>query len=155
MNQYERLLQLAHKDDVEVIDYRFESNAIKGLYCNNTIALNKRLETTAEKACVLAEELGHHYTSAGDIIDQKNIVNKKQEHRARLWGYKQMVTLEKIVSAYKAGCRNRYEVADHIGVSEDFLQNALDKYGAIYGAGVQVKEYLILFAPLRIYHIDY
>ena len=32
-----------------------------------------------EKACVLAEELGHHYTTVGDIIDQKESENRKQE----------------------------------------------------------------------------
>ena len=31
----------------------------------------------AEKACVLAEELGHHYTTIGDIIDQKESENRK------------------------------------------------------------------------------
>lgn len=37
----------------------------------------------AEKACVLAEELGHHYTAVGDIIDQSYYSNRKQELRGK------------------------------------------------------------------------
>ena len=149
MNQYERLLHAAQKDGVEVVDYKFNSDTIKGLYYNGTIAINNRLDTI-EKACVLAEELGHHFTSAGDIIDQNNMGNRKQEKKARLWAYKKMVTIDKLISAFEAGCRNKYEIAEHIEVTEDFLQEALDRYREIYGAGVQVRDYLIIFNPLQI-----
>lgn len=41
MNTYETLQDKAYKDGIEVIDYLFNSPNIKGLYCNNTIAINK------------------------------------------------------------------------------------------------------------------
>ena len=152
MTQYEKLLQTALQDGAEVIDYHFNSDRIKGLYCDNTIAINNRL-TTTEKACVLAEELGHHHTSSGNILDQHDVGNRKQEQRARLWAYKKMVTKEKLIAAFEAGCRNRYEIADYIDVTEEFLQEALSRYQEIYGGGVQVHDYLIVFNPLRIARI--
>lgn len=33
MNTYEKLQEEACKDGIDVIDYPFESNGIKGLYC--------------------------------------------------------------------------------------------------------------------------
>ena len=33
---------------------------------------------------LLQEELGHHYTTHGNIIDIENAENRKQEHRARV-----------------------------------------------------------------------
>ena len=58
------------------------------------IALDKGLKTTAEKACVLAEELGHHYTSYGNMIDMNNLYKiRKQERQARLQGYNRMIGL--------------------------------------------------------------
>lgn len=54
----------------------------KGLYADNIIWINKYLPTSVEKACILAEELGHHYTTAGDILDQNDIENCKQELKA-------------------------------------------------------------------------
>ena len=85
MNTYEKLQDEACKDGIEVIHYPFETDRIKGLYCDGTIAISTDMKTDAEKACVLAEELGHHYTSYGNILDQSDTSNRKQELRARAW----------------------------------------------------------------------
>ncbi len=63
---YESLLSEAYEEQVEVVYFPL-TERIKGLYYNNTIAINNTL-TTAEKTCILAEELGHYHTSAGDIL---------------------------------------------------------------------------------------
>lgn len=44
-----------------------------GLIKGNKIAIRKNIETQKEKSCVLAEELGHYYTSSGDILDQSKV----------------------------------------------------------------------------------
>ena len=46
--------------------------------------------TTAD---TLAEELGHHYTTVGDILDQTNVSNRKQERLARVWAYNRRIGL--------------------------------------------------------------
>lgn len=76
MNTYEKLQEEACKDGIDVIDYPFKSKKIKGLYCDGTIAIKDNIDTTTEKACVLAEELGHHYTSVGNIIDMEYTGNR-------------------------------------------------------------------------------
>lgn len=58
MNKAEELLEEAKAHGAEVIDWDFETDRIKGLYCDGVIAVSKRLSTTAEKAEVIAEELG-------------------------------------------------------------------------------------------------
>lgn len=106
MNTYEKLQEVACKDGIEVVDYPFESKRIKGLYCDGTIAIRDNIDTTTEKACVLAEELGHHYTSVGNIIDMEYIGNRKQERQARLWAYNQNIGLFGLISAYEHGCKS-------------------------------------------------
>ena len=70
LTEYEKLLNSAHDENITVIEnYSFKSNRIKGLYSDNVIALSKNIKTENERKCVLAEELGHHYTSSGNIID--------------------------------------------------------------------------------------
>ena len=135
---------------VKELPLEYNDGRIKG----NRIAIRKSIKTTSEKACILAEELGHYSTSSGDILDQSKVENRKQEQRARLWAFKKMVTLDKIMSACEAGCRNRYELAEYLEVTEEFLQDALDKYHSIYGAAAQIGGYLVMFEPLNIYHID-
>ncbi len=52
----------------------------------NRIAIKSTL-TTTEKKCVLAEELGHYYTTVGSILNQDSAQNRRQEQQARLWSY--------------------------------------------------------------------
>lgn len=148
MNKYEELEEMAAQDNVDVIQYHFESDRIKGLYCDRTVALSYSLADTKEKSCVLAEELGHHHTTAGNILDQQDISNRKQERRARIWAYDKLLNLFGIVQAYNAGCRNSYEMAEYLEITEEFLRNGLDTYRSKYGTGVRAGEYLIIFEPV-------
>ena len=65
MNKFEKLCQTASDIDVDIVDYPFTSDRFKGLYCDGTIALNQDICADSEKACILAEELGHHFTTVG------------------------------------------------------------------------------------------
>ena len=76
MNIYEEMQDRAYNAGMNVIGYTFRNKTIKGLYCDGTAAISNNIDTNAEKACVLAEEMGHHYTSAGNIIDQTDEQNK-------------------------------------------------------------------------------
>lgn len=147
MTSYEKLLQEAHDEDISVDEnYSFQS-ALQGLYVDKNIALSNRLLTSIKKAGVLAEELGHYYTSTGNILDQTNVSNCKQERKARLWAYDKMIGLSGIIQGYRQHCQNRYELAECLGVSEEFLQEALNCYKEKYGAYVELDGYVIFFEP--------
>lgn len=113
----------------------------------NRIAINKNLRTQVEKGCVLAEELGHHFTSSGNILDQSDVGSRKQELRARVHAYNNMIGLIGIITAYEHGCRNTYEMADYLNVTEKFLNDALDAYRSKYGVCTTVDNYIIYFIP--------
>ena len=119
-----------------------------GRIYQNRIAIHKQLSTQTEKACILAEELGHHYTSTGDILDQSDPAARKQEFHARLWGYNKMVGLHGIVSAYRNHCRNLSEMVDYLDVTEPFLANCLESYRRKYGCYVELDNYVIMFEPV-------
>ena len=133
-------------EGVDIINRKFKSKRIKGLYCDGTVALNDKL-TDTEKTCVLAEELGHHHTSYGNIINLNDVDNRKQELRARVWGYNKLIGLSGIVSCYRAGCRNLYEMAEHLDVTEEFLKEALECYKSKYGVYAKIDNYVIYFIP--------
>ena len=147
MNTYEEMQDRAYNAGIDVVEYSFRNKTIKGLYCDGTAAISNNIDTNAEKACVLAEEMGHHYTSAGNIIDQTDEQNRKQEFRARMWAYNEMIGLIGIIDAYKNGCRNSYEVAEYLEVTEEFLNDALNTYKDKYGVYTIVDNYAICFIP--------
>lgn len=155
MNAYERLQNEACEDGIDIIEKEFSKN-IKGLYCDGTVAINENIETTTEKACVLAEELGHHYTTVGNIIELDTPQKRKQERQARLNGYNRMIGLTGLISAYEAGCSNRFETAEYLGVTEEYLQECIDCYRDKYGVCITVDDYYIMFIPnLKVGKIDY
>ncbi len=119
---------------------------LKGLYIDGNIAIDRRLSSN-EKVCILAEELGHHYTAVGNILDQSNISNRKQERAGRLWAYDHLIGLSGIIQGYRSRCQNRYELAECLGVTEEFLQDALDYYKEKYGIMAEIDGYTIMFEP--------
>ena len=147
MNDLEKLEQKAYEENIKVDYINFKSKNIHGLYYEDTIAINSGLPTTVFKADVLEEELGHHYTSSGNIIDNQNISNQKQERTARLWGYNKRIGLAGLIDAFKAHCESMYDIAEHLNVSENALKEALEYYRQIYGTGVMVDNYMIQFEP--------
>lgn len=88
---YEQLLTVADQNGLLVKEKALNDH--DGLIKGNRIAIRKDIETQKEKSCVLAEEIGHDRTSYGDILDQNDIMNRKQEYRARLYGYNLKVGL--------------------------------------------------------------
>lgn len=151
INNYEKLQTQACQDGIDIIEnYPFESDRILGLYSDYTIALSRNLKNTTEKSCVLAEEIGHHITSSGDIIDQTDISNRKQEFHARAWAYLNLIDLKDFIRAYKAGCRNRYELAEYLEVTEEFITDAIQFFSGKYGTYTNIGNYVIFFEPLGV-----
>ena len=98
MTIYEELLEEASNNGLVVREKALSSS--DGLIYKNRIAISDRLETSAEKACVLAEEIGHYHTAVGDIVDLQDIENLKQEKKGRLHGYNRLIGLRGIISAF-------------------------------------------------------
>ncbi len=147
MNAYEKLLQDAKDNHVNVYDFDLGGNGLDGLYIDGNVAIDVNVDTTIKKRCVLAEELGHHYTSYGDILDTSISSNQKQERQARLYAYDSVIGLSGLVESYNHGCRTRHETAEFLDVTDEFLSDAIEEYTAKYGVCVPYNEYVIIFIP--------
>jgi hypothetical protein len=117
-----------------------------GLIKENRIAIRTDL-TNTQKSCVLAEELGHYHMNVGNILDLTDPNNVKQEYLGRMWGYNRLIGLMGIIKAYEAGCQTKYEIADFLNVTEDFLSEALESYTHKYGVCTVLDNYTIYFLP--------
>lgn len=142
---YEELLKEA--DSIGLIVKEKPLRSGDGRIYGNKIAIRKDIPTQTEKACVLAEELGHHCTSSGNIIDQNIVFNRQQELRARMYGYNLSIGLIGIAKAFESGCRNLFEMADFLDVTEEYLKEAIESYRKKYGVFTVVDNYLIYFEP--------
>ena len=117
-----------------------------GRIYKNRIAISKNLNMS-EKKCVLAEELGHHHTSVGNILNMEDLSNRKQERQARLWGYNKLIGLTGIVNAFESGCQSAYEASEFLEVTVEYLQECIDCYRDKYGICTEIGNYIIYFIP--------
>lgn len=142
--EFETLLKEADALGLPVTEKPFKT--FDGRIKNNKIYLRQDM-TVTNKKCVLAEELGHYHTTTGNILDQQDICNRKQERRARIWAYDLLIDLSGIIKAYKHGCSNLHEMADYLEVTEEFLRGALERYRQKYGIYTTIDHHIIYFEP--------
>lgn len=142
--KYNALLNEANAEGISIKERPFKTydGRIKG----KDIYLRKDMNT-AEKSCVLAEELGHYYTTVGDILDMNVSENRKQERQARLWGYNRVIGLFGLIRAYEHGCKDKYEIAEYLDVTEEYLEDCIKCYRDKYGVYTAVDNYVIYFIP--------
>ena len=142
--EYEALLK--EYDATELIIKEKDLQGSNGRIRGNRIAIKKDI-SLRQKACVLAEELGHYHTTVGDILDQTDVSNRKQERTARLWAYNKQIGLSGLIHCFEARCQNIHEMAAHLDVTEAFLQDALECYRQKYGICTSYQQYTIYFEP--------
>lgn len=144
---YERLLM--NYPHIEIIE-KVLPKGLSGFYYDNVIEINKFL-SNYEKHCILAEELGHHETTYGDITKLDDITSKKLELVARRWGYLKIVSLDSLIECYNSGHNTIEDTCDYLEVTSNYLQEAINIYKQKYGLFAVYKGYKIYFDPLNIH----
>ncbi|MBC7340865.1 MAG: ImmA/IrrE family metallo-endopeptidase [Clostridia bacterium] len=89
---------------------------------------NSLFENRRYFRCVLAEELGHHFTTVGEAVpkmfyrygDRLDI--SKAEHRAMVWAAKYLMPADRLLGALSFGIVEQWELADYFEVTEDMVR---------------------------------
>ena len=84
-----------------------------------------RMATVAEETVSLGHELGHCKTGSFYSRHAKLDVRKKHENRADKWAVKRLIPAEALGEAMAAGHTEIWDLADHFGVTEDFMRKAV------------------------------
>lgn len=77
---------------------------------------------------VLAEELGHHFTSAHDGLPKTFFHYKdrlevcREEHRALRWAARYLIPADKLREAVTKGIKECWELAEYFEVDEDLVR---------------------------------
>lgn len=131
---YSMLQALAEKQQVSIHPYRFDGD-LQALYVDKHIFLSDDLNSS-EKTCVLAEELGHHFTADRNCLDQSKAENLFCEWQGRIWSYEVLLPTSQLRAAMQAGFQKIPEIAALFELTEDFVREALQYY---FYSG-QIKE---------------
>lgn len=116
----------------------------KGLYIDGIVYLNQNLEFY-EESSTIAEEIGHHETTVGDISVLDTIEKQKQEQRARDFGATLLVTPQDFVDCFKAGLQTLDQCAYFLEITRQALDDAITVYAKYYDEGLRYQNYRIIF----------
>lgn len=151
MQQLEKLQSII--PEVSVSYDHFMPRGLSGFYEPNRIRLNSNNDYY-KNVEVLAEEIGHHFTSYGDISDYRKVESMKQEHRARRFAIKLVMPLEKLIECYEMNFwGDKYEMCTHLEITPEFFDSAVKDYVKKFGQYVKYDGYKIYFEPLEIIKI--
>lgn len=99
----------------------------------------EKVRTAADEMVKLAHELGHCATGSFYNRYAARDVRQRHENRADKWAIRQFLTEQDLDEAIAGGCTEMWELAEHFGVTEDFIRKAVCWY--TYG-NLAVEEYM-------------
>ncbi len=131
------MLKLAHEEGIKVEYWDFEP-PLDGIYVAvpglpPVIGMSNRLfESSPRFRCVLAEELGHHFTTVGDALPKKffhyrdRLSVSKAEYRALKWAAEYLMPRAKLERAFRSGCTEIWGLAERFGVTDEMAKFRLE-----------------------------
>ena len=124
------LLHLIEKENI-ILDEDLKISKTSGIYINvpginPIIGINKNVSTEKEYYSILAEELGHHFKTIGNLIKKEtsyigNILKQKEELKAKLWASNFFISDEEFVQAILDCSNNIYTLSEKFNVTEEII----------------------------------
>lgn len=165
MTKFEQLLDIAEKENIiikfvdEIPEVFAEALYISKFGIRMILMANILKSNTIRMTEVLAEELGHHFTSMGDNIEPKNYLDKvnidKCEAKALRWACNFLVPKGELIDELRKRPASIDELADGLSVSRDILMQSF-YYLSLNNEYLQIEddEFLVLsnYPTLYIYN---
>jgi len=135
-----KMLEIAESNGIDV-EYHSFRRPVLGLYTHipnmpPVIGLDKTLNANYRlRRCVMAEELGHHFTSAGEQIAKRyystfeRLTIDKIEYKALRWAANYLVPEDDLLDAIKEGLCEGWELAEHFDVTDEFMGFRMRLFG--------------------------
>lgn len=89
---------------------------------------NSRRYSEAEERTMLIHELGHCKTGAFYNSHSPFSLVEKCEKKAEVWAIRNYIPYDSLMLAYASGLTQTFELAEHFGVSEQFMAKAIEFY---------------------------
>ena len=132
MNQIEELKLEAGERGIDVHEREIPVPGMSAAYIKTETGEHiviRQDGTQAERACWLAEELGHHYTGSDRRLHYTAVDDWRAEAKARKWAHDRLLSPEAIRTAAR-NTDDIYEIAFILNVSVEFLRESIDWYMA-------------------------
>lgn len=148
----ESLDQTIYDENIIVIACRFES--VHGAYYRDTrgavIGVSTDLSTSAERLCVKAHELGHHYLTSINTVSAPKEARSRDEARVCRWEIEYLMPVDTLIEAFQQGYTTPLDLADFLEITPEKLAEGIDLYYQIYGPQSIHSQYVITWKPFSV-----
>lgn len=133
MRKLKELFKIIDMENLKFEETSIIYNDMDGLYfklpdCHPVIFIRKSLLNDIKKyKSILSEELGHHFTTIGDLtIESKNYQEKlyknKKEKISKEWAANFLISDEEFVQALCNCISTPYDICDFFNITDEMLQ---------------------------------
>lgn len=127
----EKMLELACSEEIVVENFDFVQ-PLRGIYIcqpdkKPTIGLATSLDTLAEKRSIMAEELGHHFTSTGYCLCREfynysaRQFTNKIEYKALRWAVNYLIPDDQFLTILSSGLSDIDAIAQYFVVTPEMI----------------------------------
>lgn len=137
----DKMLSIAEEQGI-IVQYHDFTQPTQGVYWEEPgmppiIGLSKALiETSSLLRCIMAEELGHHFTCSGTYFTRKfyhytsGMTLSKVEYKALRWAANYLIPENDLLDVVCSGLFEPWEIAEHFNVTEEIARLRLRIFGA-------------------------
>ena len=133
MKNLNDIFKIVNDEHIILEEFDLTYKRIDGIYfkvpgLNPTIGIEKTIVNNRCKyLSTLSEELGHHFTTVGDltaecVLYSDKIQRDKKEHKAKLWAADFLISDEEFVQALSSCISNIYDMSNYFNVTHEIIQ---------------------------------
>lgn len=126
-----QLYQTLQQSGIKFFDYKIGKPKAITICLNNQYGIfidTSEINSEAEEYCMIAHEGGHCATGCTHSVSSSLDLIEKHEYKADKWAVHQIIPIDNLRSLLKSGCIEIWEIAEHFGVTENFVRRAMDIY---------------------------
>ena len=126
------LYNLAEQENIEVVQFPMNVNGSMSIMDeagNCYVGIDRSVQDGgAQERVHMIHEIGHCVT--GSFYNRYAAIDSRQRHenRADKWAVKQLIPVEELDEAIADGHTEIWDLAEHFGVTEDFIRKAVCYY---------------------------
>lgn len=136
MEKLNKLFDLCEEEGIIVRFTKALPDGVLGLYLSEPnlptiISIDNTIENNNMKLLeVLAEEVGHHFTTSGSFVGpllhyRDRLSLNKMEEKAMRWATRYLIPENELMDALKSGITSTEDLCSKLGVSKDILMQHL------------------------------
>lgn len=132
MEKLNRIFKIIDNENIILEETNLNHTYLKGIYFNipgvpPTIGIKKSIVPYSFiYISVLSEELGHHFTTSGNLLDDstnyvEELEKNKKEKKAKLWAANFLISDDEFVQALNSCISSINSMAEYFNVTEEIV----------------------------------